>query len=384
MIDSRTLEDRAARLQSQVKAITRMADRDGAIPESKRDELMRLTGEIGSLEQLAKEAKNAELAELRAIVRNGEPPMGHAYPTAEAQEYLEYLRAGTPMAASITTTDTNGGYLVPEPLHAELIEKIREIDPIVRLAHRFDLSGGDTKMQLPFKATHGAVANATETGARSEQDAPTFTSPVLEAFDYYTDQRATQTAVDSIPGFENMLLGWIVEDIWEQAGVDFAVGDGNTKAAGLFAATATYPTMLSGAAGAIEAENFLEMFTALHPRYRPGAAWLMTSATLAVASAFTYPGTGNTTPLVDWTGGEPKILGKPVYESSSAPEIGAANYPVAFGDVGAGYAIGLHRTPGILRDPYTVTPYIRYYGLARIGGCPWDSQAVLLLKSNDA
>lgn len=383
MIDSRTLEDRAARLQSRVDAITRTADRDGAIPESKRDELMRLTGEIRSLEQLAKETKDAELAELRAIVKNGQPLTGGSYPSAESLEYLEYLRAGTPMAASITTTDTNGGYLVPEPLHAELIEKIRLVDPIVRLAHRFDLTG-DTKMQLPFKATHGVVANAEETGERSQQDAPTFTSPVLECFDYYTDQRATQQVLDSVSGFEDMLLGWIAEDIQEQAGADAVAGNGTTKIEGLFAGTSKYQTHLSGSAGALVNTNFLTVYFALPVKYRGNGAWVMNGGTLSVVTGMAYPNLSNT-PLAQlgadgtWT-----ILGKRVLESDSAPAIGAANFPVAFGDIKRGYAVGIHRSTSILRDPYTAAPYVRFYAIARMGGCAWDYQAVRLLKSNNA
>jgi len=34
--------------------------------------------------------------------------------------------------------------------------------------------------------------------------------------------------------------------------------------------------------------------------------------------------------------------------------------------------------------PYTAPPYIRYYGVARIGGTPWDRQAGILLKSDTA
>lgn len=380
-MDYRDLEDRSADLQAKAEAIKDKA-KGRELSAAEQDKVDSFEMNATSYALVATEWKQKEQAELRDIVAHGRPLTGGIGSSQSAKDLRHYLRTGEVLNAALSTTDANGGYVVAEPLHASLVEKVRKIDPIFGLAHHFDLSGGDTTMVLPYKSAHGVVTNATETGARSEQSAPTFTGPTLACYDYYTDQRATQTLVDSIPGFEDLLLGWIYQDIYEQAGVDFAVGNGTTKASGLFAATSTYTTKLSGSAGALVNTNFLTVYTALHPRYRPNAVWLMNSATLAVVSTFVLPNTQ--TPLVDWSGEVPRILGKPVFESTSAPDIGAANFPVAFGNLSAGYAVGLHRMPSVLRDPYTVTPYIRYYGLARIGGCPWDSQAIMLLKSNNS
>ena len=71
-----------------------------------------------------------------------------------------------------------------------------------------------------------------------------------------------------------MLLGWMAEDIQEQAGVDAVAGDGTTKIKGLFAETANYTTKLSGSAGAIVNTNFLTMYFALPIKYRRNAKWV--------------------------------------------------------------------------------------------------------------
>ena len=63
-----------------------------------------------------------------------------------------------------------------------------------------------------------------------------------------------------------------------------------------------------------------------------------------------HPAATNNEPLVQSVEGESTILGKPVLETSRAPDIGAAKFPIAFGDVEQGYAMGEHRRPGILRD----------------------------------
>ena len=206
----------------------------------------------------AARAAEAEQGEMRSVVAGGQllgggQRVGSAAPRdASSQAFLGYLKTGDVRDTALSTTDANGGYIVSEPLHAQLIEKVRKVDPIFDRAHHFDLSGGnDTTMILPKKSANGAVSTATETGPRSEQTEPTFAGPTLSCFDYYTDQRATQQFLDSVPDAETMLLTWIYEDIFEQFGVDLACGTGSTSAIGLFSAVgvSTYATMLSGSGG---------------------------------------------------------------------------------------------------------------------------------------
>ena len=385
MLDYRRLEDEAQALQAEVLQIHGLKDQDGNIPAERRDELMRLMGRIEAIEDTAGKMRDAELEELRAIVARGGNVL---QPGVSADEkaragFRDWLRTGEPMDASLSSTDANGGFIVPEPAHADLVEKVRKADPIFGNATLFEMRG-DVVMTLPYKSAHGVVANATETGARSEQNAPTFTAPTLTCYDYYTDQRATQQVLDSVSGFEDMLLGWIAEDIQEQAGADAVVGNGTTKIEGLFAGTSKYQTHLSGSAGALVNTNFLTVYFALPVKYRGNGAWVMNGGTLSVVTGMAYPNLSNT-PLAQLGGdGTWTILGKRVLESDSAPAIGAANFPVAFGDIKRGYAVGVHRSTSILRDPYTAAPFVRFYAIARMGGCAWDYQAVRLLKSNNA
>lgn len=382
--DYRALEAKAKELQDEVQRLTAKEEQT---PED-RDLIMKLMGRIEQLEADASTMRDAELAELRAIVERGTTPgAGEDTSKAEMDAFLAYLKTGRVdeiLNASMSTTDANGGYIVPEPAHAELIEKIRKEDPVFGRATLFRLTG-DTSMVLPYKATHGVVANATEAGSRSEQDAPTLAGPTLTCYDYYSDQRATQTVLDSVAGLEDMLLGWMYEDIQEQAGADAVNGNGSTKIKGLFAETDKYTTKLSGSAGALANTAFLTTYFALPIKYRRSGAWLMNSTTLATVAAYAHPASANVLlAQQDPVSGEYKILGKPVLETDSAPAIGAANYPVAFADISRAYAVGIHRSTTILRDPYTATPKIRFYAVARMGGCAWDYQAAILLKSNNS
>jgi HK97 family phage major capsid protein len=288
-------------------------------------------------------------------------PIDGGYQATDLSEWRDYVRTGEPRA-SISSTDANGGYVIPNSTLAQLTEAVRKSDPILAGATRFDLRGGNSTMELPIKSTHGVVTTATETGARTEQNAPTYGSQSLVCVDYYTDQRATQLWIDSTPQSEDWMLRSIVEDIYEQFGVDLAVGDGAGNAAGLFAATSFYDVKLSGVADSIANTNFVTLYTSLPPKFRANAAWLMNSTTLAVCMGMDDPNTSATTPLVTFDGaGVPRILGKPVLETSSAPSIGNGAYPIALADIANAYAIGEHFGPQVLVDRYTATHTSGFY-----------------------
>lgn len=350
-----------------------------------RDKLMNITGQLEQLDRLRVEARDAEIAEARAIAESGRTIGETAESDKASAAFRSYIKSGSEdRAALIAGTDANGGYVVPEPVHAPLIEKFRKVSPLLEDVTVFQMTG-DTTMFLPRKDTHGVVANATETGARSEQTEPTFANSSLQAFDIYTDQRASQQFLDSVDGAEAMITDWIYGDFAEKFQGQLAVGSGagSQQAAGIFAASSVYSTTVSGTAGVLTNTGFLTQFFALPQKFRANAKWYLSPATLASVIGFAYPNLNNT-PLVENRNGTFYILGKPVVEVDDAPAIGASNFPVAFGDLRQGYAAGIHKSVSILRDPYTAAPNVRFYGLGRMGGTVWNKDAVILQKSNNA
>ena len=381
-MDYRAMDRQAEELRSIGADLA--AKGDAVTPED-RDRLMNITGRLEELDRLRVEARDAEIAEARAIAEGGRRIGETAEGDKASAAFRSWIKTGAEdRATMIAGTDANGGFIVPEPLHAPLIEKFRKVSPLLENVTVFNMTG-DTTMFLPRKDTVGTVANATETGARSQQTEPTFTNGSLQAFDLYTDQRASQQFLDSVDGAESMITEWIYGDFAEkfQSQLATGAGAGSQQAAGIFAASSTYSTQLSGAAGALSNTSFLSTFFALPQKFRANAKWYLSPATLSTVIGFAYPNLNNT-PLVESRNGSFYILGKPVVEVDDAPAIGAANFPVAFGDLAQGYAAGIHKNVSILRDPYTAAPNVRFYGLGRMGGTPWNKDAVVLLKSNNA
>jgi HK97 family phage major capsid protein len=350
-----------------------------------RDRLMNITGKLEALDALRIDARDAEIEEARSIAESGRRIGETAEADKASAAFRSFIKTGAEDRTYLAGSNGDGGFIVPEPVHAPLIEKFRKVSPLLAEVATFNMSG-DTTLFLPRKDTHGAVANATETGARTQQTEPTFTNASLQAFDYYTDQRVSQQFLDSVDGAENMVTEWIYGDFAEKfAGhVATGAGTGSQQAAGLFLANTSYATQLSGSAAALTNTSFLSTFFSLPQAYRANAKWYLSPATLSSVLGFAYPNLNNT-PLVQTTAnGSFTILGKPVVEVDDAPSIGAANFPVAFGDLSQGYAVGIHKNASILRDPYTAAPNVRFYGLGRMGGTVWNKDAVVLLKSNNA
>ena len=381
MKDYRLLQRQAAELRAKAGEL---AAKQHLSPE----DIGRLEGLRANAARLlveSEEARAANIEEAREIGRSGKTVGEGTGSNTEARAFLEYMKTGAEdRAALVQGTGTQGGYIVAESLHAPLIEASRKMDPIFALATTMPINLGNPTIFLPMKATHGAVATATETGARPETAEPTFTSGSLTAKDYYTSQYASRQMIDSFPDFEQLMLGWVVGDIYEQAGVDFAIGGGDggsTGSQGLFVTGNGLTQVKSGSASTLVNTSFVTTYLTLLPQFRMNAAWIMNSLTLALASTMSMPGLVNV-PLVDWgtSDGTPRIFGRPVLEATSAPAIAGGAFPVFLGDVRQAYAIAMHKAPMVLVDPWTVTPLCRYYGLSRLGGMVWNKEAGVLIK----
>ena len=373
------LEERSAQLQKDLEALTV----NGELGSENVEKFNRIEAELHGVEGAIRDAKDAELDELRsAIAAMKKQGKGGAGPDGAEVAFRDFLKGGVERVEKreslIAGTDANGGFLVPENLHAKLVEPVRAVNPIMRMATTFNMTGSNS-IELPVKATNGAVANATETGERTEQNAPTIGNSTLTAHDYYSDQRASQLYLDEVAGAESMLMNWIYEHIYEQAEKDAVAGDGADKIKGLF--TEPYKSAKVKTAGTVTAADIMAMYFKLAPAYRANSTFLVNSDTLCQLMQLTHPAAAGTIPFVTMVGDKPYILGRPVEECENAPAIGTKTTPIAFGDIAKAYAVGIHKNTSILRDPYTATPKIRFYACGRIGGKAWDTNAAVLLST---
>lgn len=380
-IDYRELQRTAAVLEGQIADTNKRAE-GRELSASERRTLQTLRDELDAVNERAAEAEAEERAETRRIAETGTMVGGSTTGDPEIDSFRSFIRTGE-LRASMSYTDANGGVIVPHSIIAAVVDKLKASDPFLARATTFDMSGGNNVLQIPVVSALGATAWAAETGARAEQNSPTFSEIALTAYEVYTDWRASQQFIDSVPDVESWITDEITSTILAAAGTKFAVGTGTAETKGAFANTTSgYTIRLSGAAAALANTAFTSAYADLPAQFLPNAAWVMKSSTFGSVLPMVYPNTQ--APLVQFVNGAPTIMGKPVLMCDNAPEIGAANYPVFFGDIEKAYAIGLHRNVTVLSDPYTAAPYRRFYALARIGGTPRDNAAGVLVKSNNA
>ena len=69
-----------------------------------------------------------------------------------------------------------------------------------------------------------------------------------------------------------------------------------------------------------------------------------------------------------------------ISESEDMPDIASDSYSIAFGNFSRGYLIVDRLGIRVLRDPYSLKPYVLFYTTKRVGGGIQDFDAIKLIK----
>lgn len=306
-----------------------------------------------------------------------------------------YLRHGreTELKAMTSAVGADGGFAVPQEIDAMIARRMLEISPIRSVANVVRTGTSGFRRLISTGGT--ASGWVSEAGARPETASPKLAEIIPPMGELYANPSATQAMLDDA-AFD--LEGWLANEIATEfaraEGAAFINGSGTNQPMGFLSVTAsatgdaarafgTLQFIASGNAtglGATPETKLIDLVCQLKAPLRQGAVWVMNSSTLAAVrklktadGAFLWqPG------LVD---GQPdRLLGYAVIEAEDMPDVGANQYPIAFGNFKAGYLITERRQTTILRDPYTNKPYVQFYATRRVGGQVMDSDAIKLLR----
>jgi HK97 family phage major capsid protein len=292
------------------------------------------------------------------------------------------------------TTDSDGGFAVPEELDRDILGLMVDVSPIREIANVRTVSTSDYKKLVN---THG-----TASGWVDEDDARTATASSVMAQvtpfmgEIYAYPQATQQMLDDV--FFNA-EGFIVDEcaieFAAKEGAAFVAGDGVKKPKGFLgyttAATAdgarafgTLEHVATGVAGGWAASNPADILITLVHKLKAGmranARFVTNKALLAELRTF-KDAEGNYLWRPGLEAGQPStLLGYGVTEAEDMPVKAASSLSLAFGDFKRGYTIVDRIGTRVLRDPYTNKPYVGFYVTKRVGGMVVDSQAIKLLK----
>lgn len=321
---------------------------------------------------------------------------GGAAASTEVKGFVDgYLRRGSEAEVKSVSgaNPTDGGYAVPREIDAMIASELTEISPIRQLAQVVQVgSAGYRKLVTTGGTASGWVG---ETAGRPGTETPNFAEIAPPSGELYANPAASQSMLDDA-GFD--LEGWLATEIAMEfaraEGSAFINGSGVDQPLGFLAS----PTSLAGDAvrpfgslqyiGSGDADGFdsnpegrlIDLVHTMKAGHRQGASWVMNSTTLSevrklktIDGAFLWqPG------LVE---GQPdRLLGYPVIEAEDMPDVGAGEFPIAFGNFKAGYLVTERSATQVLRDPFTNKPFVHFYATKRVGGQVLDSAAIKLLK----
>jgi HK97 family phage major capsid protein len=285
----------------------------------------------------------------------------------------------------------DGGYLVPETVEREVLRRLATISPIRAIASVRVISGGLYKRA--FSTGGPASGWVGETDARPQTAGPTLAEMSFPAMELYAMPAATQTLLDdAVVDIEQ----WIAEEVEtvfaEQEGAAFVTGDGVNKPKGFLAAdTVADDTWQWGRLGFVQAggpafpadnpsDVLINLIYALKSGYRQNASFVLNRKTQSAIRKF-KDDAGNYLWAPPASLGQPAtLMGFPVVEAESMPDIAANAFAIAFGDFKRGYLVVDRAGVRVLRDPYSAKPYVLFYTTKRVGGGVQDYAAIKLLK----
>jgi len=352
---------------------------------------------------------NAALDEQRGLIdtlmlKQSRPAIGGPGPRSSLQlqhkaAFDSYVRKGE--TASLATLEAkalsvgsnpDGGYLVPPELEHAVTLAVRDISPVRAVASVRQISGNI--YNKPFSTTGFAAGWAAETAARPQTGNTALANLSFPTFEIYAMPAATTALLDdSIINIDQWVADEVKLTFAQQEGSAFVTGDGTTKPKGFLSYTnvpqaswtwGNIGYVATGVAGALPAttpsDKLFDLIYTMKAQYRPNARFAMSRSTQAVIRKLK-----DTTNNYLWQpavqpGGSPALMGFPILESEDMPVIATASMSIAFGDFGSGYLVVDRVGMRILRDPFSVKPYVLFYTTKRVGGGVQDFDAIKLLK----
>jgi HK97 family phage major capsid protein len=348
-------------------------------------------------------ALKSELEVLKAKIASGaiqgQRPALDGVKSQDANMFTEqYLRkgitAGLETKALSGSTDSMGGYAVPQEIDERIDSTLKAISPIRSIANVVKVGSAGYRKLIASGGTPSGWAGYE--ADRPETGTPTFTEIVPASGELYANPAASQQMLDdAMFDVEAWLAQEIATEFARAEGAAFVSGTGLNQPLGFLSSPTsaaldgvrpmgTLQTIGTGVAGGFAAsdpeDDLIDLVQSLRSPYRQGAVFVMNSATAAEIRKFkTADGAFMFQPSL--AAGQPStLLGYPLIEAEDMPDIAAGSLSIAFGNFKAGYVIAERNATTILRDPYTHKPYVHFYATKRIGGQVVNSEAIKLLK----
>ena len=309
--------------------------------------------------------------------------MGEVEQTQEAKSFCQYLRRGekgiTPEEAKtlVSSSDSDGGFLMPVNIATEIIKKLILFSPVRELADVVTISQGDS-MEFPAEGSTDFDAGwVGEDEARAATTTGNLRNVTITTMELYAKPKISQRLLDDNAfNIETWIADRVAMRFAVKEGAAFVSGTGSKQPQGLLTASGVNATN-TGHATLVTADGIHNLFYALPEFYFRNAKWLMKRATMG-AIRILKDGQGQYL----WSPGlrddQPgALLGHEYRETPDMPSVGAGTYPIIFGDIKRAYRIIDRMGVRVIRDIYSSKPLIEFYSTKRVGGAVVLAEAMV-------
>lgn len=314
----------------------------------------------------------------------------------EKSAFDGYVRTGREFGlevkAGLSSAPTSGGYVVPPETERAIERRLMTVSPMREIATVRTVASG--VFRKPVSTAGIASGWVAETAARPETDPATLALLEFPAADLYANPAATQALLDdALVDLDEWLASEVEDAFAAQETTAFVTGDGVNKPKGFLAydmvADASHAWggigyVASGAAGAFSAtsptDRLIDLIYAPKAQYRPGGRFVMNRKTVSAVRKFKDADGNYIWSPATRAGETASLLGYPVTEIKTMPDIAANSFAIAFGDFQRGYLIVDRAGVRVLRDPYSAKPYVLFYTTKRVGGGVQNFDAIKVMK----
>jgi HK97 family phage major capsid protein len=305
--------------------------------------------------------------------------------TIEQRAFTSFLRSGREgmeaeeVRALIVGDDVKGGYLAPAEFQTEVIRGIVEISPIRQAVRVGSTSAGS--VILP-KLTGRPTAQWV--GEDEDRPETTMTYGQLEIpmheLACYIDvsQRLLE---DSAINIDSEVATELSQEFALKENSAFSNGDGAKKPMGLQRVPGI-GEVVNGSTTVVSPDKLIGLMYGMPQQYRNNGSWLMNGTTLGIIRTM-KDSNNNYLWQPSLQAGQPStLLGRPVIEDPTMPDIASGGFPIMYGDFSRAYRIYDRVGMSILRDPYTQATkgLVRFHARRRVGGGPVLTEALRKLK----
>lgn len=307
----------------------------------------------------------------------------------ERRAFTSFLRGGREVMeaeevrALLISDDVKGGYLAPAEFQAELVKGIVEISPIRQAVRVGSTSAGSVILPKLTGRPTASWVGETEERPATDMSFGQLEIPIHEIATYIdVSQRLLE---DSAINVESEIASELAQEFAVKENAAFSNGDGIKKPLGLQQVSGI-GEIVNGHAANISADQLIALMYAMPAAYRNNGSWLMNGTTLGKVRTL-KDGNGNFLWQPSYQAGQPStLLGRPVIEDSSMPDIANGAFPIFYGDFSKSYRVYDRVGMSILRDPYTQAQkgLVRFHARRRVGGGPVLTEALRKLKMSAA